>query len=164
MVIEPIIWRRSIREYSDEPILDESIEEIIKAAQFAPTAVNKRAVEFVVVKAQSVKKSLSGILKQDFISKAPVLLVPVCNVKAAVLPEADLAIASAFIMIQAAALGLGTVWKHVDQGQREAVGKALGLPKDYILVNLIPLGYPLNELADHSDAEFDRKKIHFDKF
>lgn len=47
MVLKSIVWRRTVREYSDEPVLDESIEDIIKAAQFAPTAMGKREVEFV---------------------------------------------------------------------------------------------------------------------
>ena len=164
MVIEPIIWRRSIREYSDEPVLDESINEIIKAAQFAPTAQNKRAVEFIVVKDQAVKNQLFEILPQDFIKKAPAILVPVCSAELAVIPESDLALASAFIMIQAAELSLGTVWKHVDEKAARGVGKVLGLPENYILINVIPLGYPLNELPDHGDVDFDPGKIHNNKF
>lgn len=164
MVIEPIIWRRAVREYSDEPVLDESIKEIIKAAQFAPTAHNKRAVEFVVVRDRVAKNRLFEFLPQDFIKKAPVILVPVCDDKMAVIPETDLALASAFIMIQAAELGLGTVWKHVDEKAALGVCKILGLPKNYILINVIPLGYPLNEMSDHGDDEFDLGKIHNEKF
>lgn len=164
MVIEPIIWRRSIREYSDEPVLDESIEEIVKAAQFAPTAMNKKAVEFIIVKEKTVKEQLFGILQQDFIKEAPVLIVPICAASASALPQTDLAVASAFMMIQAADMGLGTVWKHVDLGQASAVCKVLGLPKDYVLINVIPVGYPLRELPDHNDAEFSRSKIHKEFF
>jgi nitroreductase len=160
MVLESIVRRRAVREFSDEPVLDESIEDIIKAAQFAPTATGKKEVEFVVVKDQVVKDKLFGILQQDFVAKAPVLIVPVSYSKAAVLPQTDLAIASAFMMIQAAELGLGTVWKHIDPEQSKRVCQVLGLPSDYTLVNLIPVGYPLNELPDHGDADFSPSKIH----
>jgi len=164
MVIQPIIWRRAIREYSDEPVLDESIIEIIKAAQFAPTAMGKKAVEFVIVKKQAMKDALFEILEQDFIKKAPVLIIPVADLDCAAIPRTDLAIAGGFAMIQAAALGLGTVWKHVDEKQGKKVLKVLGIPKKYDLINVIPVGYPKDDLPDHGDSEFDAGKIHQDKF
>jgi len=164
MVIEPIVWRRSVREYSSEPVLDSSIMEIIKAAQFAPTAMDKRAVEFVVVKDQAVKNELFAVLQQDFVKKAPVLVVPVCDTRTSILPETDLAVAGAFIMIQAVALGLGTVWKHIDQKQGKAICKILALPEDFKLINLIPVGHPLDELPDHGDKDFSVSRIHFDRY
>jgi nitroreductase len=165
MVIEPIVWRRSVREYSQEPVLDEAVESLIRAAQFSPTAMGRREVEFVVVKKQSVKKELADALGQDFIKKAPVLILMAADPKATMLPEYDLAIASGFIMIQAAALGLGTVWKHIGEGgEREEVRKILGLPKDHLFVNIIPVGYPATDLPDHGDEEFDPGKIHIDKY
>ncbi|MFA6376370.1 MAG: nitroreductase family protein [Candidatus Paceibacterota bacterium] len=164
MVIQPIIWRRAIREYSDEPVLDESIIEIIKAAQFAPTAMGKKAVEFIVVKKQAVKDGLYEILEQDFIKKAPVLIIPIADPGRAVLPQTDLAVAGGFAMIQAAALGLGSVWKHVDEKQGKKVRKILEIPENYVLINIIPVGYPKNDLPDHDDGEFEAGKIHHDKF
>jgi len=103
-------------------------------------------------------------LEQEFIKKAPVIIVPVCDAKKAPLCRADIAVATAFMMIQAAALGLGTVWKDVNEDQSKKAAKILGLPKNHILINMMPLGYPLNDLPDHTDAEFDPKKIHLENF
>jgi len=164
MVIQPIVWRRAIREYSAEPVLDESIIEIIKAAQFAPTAMNKRAVEFIIVKKQIVKDALCEILEQDFIKKAPVLLIPIADSDCAILPQTDIAIASGFAMIQAAALGLGTVWKHIDDKQGKKVRKIMEIPESYSLINIIPVGYPKDDLPDHDNSEFEPGKIRQDKF
>lgn len=165
MVIEPIVWRRSIREYSEEPVLDEAVESLIKAAQFAPTAMNRREIEFVVIRDQKVKDDLRAALEQDFIAKAPVLILMAANPETGMLPDQDIALASGFIMIQAAALGLGTVWKHIADGeQKEVVRKILGLPDNYVFMNIIPVGYPLKDLADHSDSDFDSEKIHFDRY
>ncbi len=162
MVIEPIVWRRSVRKYSGEPVLDEAIDAIVRAAQFAPTAMNRREVEFVVIKKQSVKDQLYQVLEQDFIKKAPVLILMAANKETSEFAEYDLALASGFVMIQAAALGLGTVWKHIGKDQREAVRKILNLPKSHVFINVIPVGYPADDLPDHSDAEFDPAKIHAD--
>lgn len=153
-----------MREFSEEPVLDEAIEEIVKAAQFAPSGHGARDVEFIIVKKQEIKDKLFEILQQDFVKKAPVLLVPVANINVGELPLQDLAVASAFAMVQAAALGLGTVWKHIDEKQAKAAAKVLELPKEYVLINLIAVGYPASELPDHSDADFSRGRIHKDIF
>jgi len=55
MVIQPIIWRRSVRQYSSEPVLAEAIEALIKAAQFAPTALNRREIEFIIIQNKLLK-------------------------------------------------------------------------------------------------------------
>ena len=68
------------------------------------------------------------------------------------------------MMIQAAALGLGTVWKHVAPEKAPQVAKVLGLPEDYILVNLLPLGYPKKSMTPHGDKDFSPNKIHFGKW
>jgi len=165
MVIEPIVWRRSVREYSEEPVLDEAIESMIKAAQFAPTAMNKREVEFVIVREQYTKEKLCAVLGQDFIKNAPVLVLMAADPKLGLYCEQDLALASGFVMIQAAALGLGTVWKHIEDGeQKESVRRILGLPKDYVFINVIPVGYPATDLPDHNDDDFDVSKIHIERY
>ncbi len=164
MVIEPIVWRRSVREYSEEPVLDEAIESLVKAAQFAPTAMGRREVEFVIVKKQEVKDELCRILGQDFVAKAPVLILMAADKNASEFAERDLALASGFVMIQAAALGLGTVWKNIADNQKKAVRAALGLPETHIFINVIPVGYPASDLANHTNADFDPGKIHIDKY
>ena len=164
MVIEPIVWRRSVREYSQEPIMEDAIESLIKAAQFAPTAMGANEVEFVVIRKQSVKSELAEVLGQDFVKKAPVLILMAADPKVSPLCERDLAVASGFIMIQAAALGLGTVWKNIGDDQKVAVRKILNLPSDHVFINIIPVGYPLKELADHSDEDYNANKVHYDNY
>lgn len=162
--MEPIIWRRSVREYSDEPVLDESITDIIKAAQFAPSGRGSHAVEFIIIKDQKIKDRIFEVLPQESLRAAPVLILPFCLAGKAVLPRADLAVASSFAILQAAALGLGTVWVHIDEKQKNGVAKAVFLPPDCEMANIIPVGYPKNELPDHDEDGFDPKKIHRERF
>ncbi|MEX0980940.1 MAG: nitroreductase family protein [Bacteroidales bacterium] len=47
----PLTWlysRRSIRKYSDRTIAENDIESILKAAMYAPSAVNKQPWHFIV--------------------------------------------------------------------------------------------------------------------
>jgi len=164
MVIEPIIWRRSVRQYSEEPVLDESVNDIIKAAHFAPSAMGKHAIEFVVIKDEAAKEGLSRIIGQDPVASAPVLLLLVVNADISPMPEHDLAVGSSFAMVQAAAMGLGTAWIHIEKDQKKEIRKILDIPENYDFINIIPIGYPKDELLDHSDNDFDRGKIHSEKF
>lgn len=164
MVIQPILKRRSVREYKTDFVPEEYLLEIIKAAQFAPTAHNNHAVEFLVVKDPELKNKLFEIVSQDFIKQAPVLLIPLVDKEKTVLPIQDLAIASAHIFLQATALGLGTVWKNLTAEWATGVRQILNIPDNYQMVNIIPIGYPFKELLAHTDNEYDPAKIHFEKF
>jgi nitroreductase len=49
---EPLHWihtRRSIRKYTDKAVPDSAIEEILRAAMYAPSAVNRQPWHFIVV-------------------------------------------------------------------------------------------------------------------
>ena len=162
MILESIIRRRSVREFAEEPVLDQSIDDVIKAAQSAPTAMDNRAVEFIVVKDQQVKDKLFEVAGQEYVKKAPVILVLVSDANKSALPGFDLAIATGFAMIQASELQLGTVWKNIPGDKAGKVREILAIPENFKCINLLPLGYPLNDPPQHSDAEFDRSKIHYD--
>ena len=166
MIIKEIINRRSIRQYKAGLVPDELIQEIIKAAQFAPTAVDNRAVEFIVIKDQKIKDGLDKILesKQDYVRQAPVIIVPVTDTVKSLLAVQDLSVASQNIFLQAAALGLGTVWKNVKPEPAKAIKSLLNIPEHFTLVNIIPVGYPAEKVEPHNDNDFDKKKIHYEKY
>jgi len=168
MIIEAIKKRRSVREYKDKPVTDETVIEIIKAAQFAPTGRNNRLVEFIVVKDQATKEELyeitRGRLDQDFVKKAPVILILVSNEKKNNLFMQDLSIASAHVFLQAAELRLGTVWKNVFPEETDEIKELLNIPDQFTLINLIPIGYPETVPEAHSEEEFNKNKIHYDRW
>ena len=56
--IEAILHRRSIRKYTGEKISDEQIELLLKAAMYAPSAVNKQPWHFIVFKDAKTKKQI----------------------------------------------------------------------------------------------------------
>jgi nitroreductase len=166
MILPAIQERRSVREYETKEVPQALIWEIIQAAQYAPTGMNNRAVEYVVLRGAETKKRLFEILepKQPFIKEAPAIIIPVTDTRKTIVATADLAIASSFIMTQTTALGLGTVWKHIDPDKAHEVGKFLGLPPEYILINALPVGYPKKKMPDHQEKEFSENKIHQEKW
>jgi nitroreductase len=166
MVIKEIAERRSVREFKTDMVSEENIIEMVKAAQFAPTAVNNRSVEFVIVKSPDMKSRIcdAAIPKQQFVNEAPILIIPAIDTKKSVLPFQDLSIASENIFIQAAEFGLGSVWKNLTLDQADKIKRMLNIPESYLMINIIPVGYPKIKTEPHGDADFNKNKIHYEKW
>ncbi len=166
MIIKEILNRRSIREYKPDAVPEEYIIDIIKAGQFAPTARNNRAIEFIVIKNQETKNNIFKIVGQEYVKKAKVLIIPVSDTTKTNCPVQDLSVASENMFLQATALGLGTVWKALKSEFKEAekLKKLLGIPKQYMAINIIPVGYPKEKPEPHTDKDFDAKKIHQERW
>ena len=164
-MIKEIITRRSIREYGPTSISENEIIEIIKAAQFAPTAMNNRSVQFIIIQDKNMKEQIAEIMnKKEFIKHAPILIIPTIDTTKSIATTQDLSIASAYIQLQAVALGLSTVWKHAYPDQIEKVKTLLHIPSEMTFINMIPLGHAKEHKEKHTDAEFDSIKIHYGKW
>ena len=166
MVIDAILKRRSVRDFSDEPVGEKDVEEMIKAAQFAPTAMNNRSVEFVVVRDRETKQRLfdSIAARQEFVKNAPVIVVPVTDPGKTPCPVQDLSIASENMMLQAASMGIGSVWKNLGDQDSYGVKKVLGIPEAMAVINMVCIGHPKAVPASHTDAGFSVGKMHKEKW
>ena len=166
MVIKEILNRRSVREYKPDMVPENYIIEIIKAGQFAPTARNNRAIEFIVIKNQETKNNIFEIVGQEYVKEAQVLIIPASDTTKTNCPIQDLSVASENMFLQATALGLGTVWKALkaEFDEEEKIKKLLGIPKQYMVINIIPVGYPKEKPKPYTDKDFDSKKIHEEKW
>ena len=160
MIIKEILNRRSTKAYKSEAVSQEDIVEIIKAGQFAPTASNNRAVEFIVIEKQKMRNDIFEIVGQEFVKEAPVLIIPVSDSTKSNCPIKDLSVASENMFLQATALGLGSVWKNLKPEAVEEIKKMLGIPEQKIIINIIPVGYSKEKLEAYTDKDFSDKKIH----
>lgn len=168
MIIKAIKNRRSIREYTSEPVAKAQVEEIIKAGQFAPTAKNNRLVEFIVIEDKETRQKLAAILNQEFVqefmTEAPVFILPVTSVENEKWAYLDLAIASENMLLQATELGLGSVFKYINSRYFPAVRELLGIPENFFFINLVVVGHPAESKAPHTEADFEPQKIHWGKW
>jgi nitroreductase len=55
--------RRSIRAFTDEPVPDELVDQVIEAGRWAPSGTNSQPWEFVVVRDQAMKDRIAGLVK-----------------------------------------------------------------------------------------------------
>jgi len=163
MILPAIVNRRSVRSFKKDPVTDEQVKEIIKAGQFAPSAKDNHALEFLVIREQKIKNKLYEVLHQPFIKIAPVLIVPILETEKSVEPVADISVATENMFLQATHLGLGTVWKNIHSDQMERVKEILNIGKNYSVINIIPVGYPRIQPPPHTEKDFDKQKIIWEK-
>lgn len=161
MIIREIVNRRSVRDYQSRPVSKKDIFEVIKAGQFAPNGMHTRAWEFIVIQDQESKDKIDQIVGQEFIREAPVLIIPAIDTEKSVAPIQDLSVATENMFLQAEALGLGTVWKNIDEAKAEEIKKLLNIPQKFMVINIIPLGYPQEKPEPHSNLDFEPNKIHW---
>lgn len=148
---ELIKKRRSIRMFTDDPVSDEQIEQILEAARIAPSAGNLQPYEFMVVRDKKILEELvQAALGQGFIARAPVSLVFIEDAKRSekvygnrgsqLYVHQDTAVAVTHAHLAATDLGLGSVW--VGAFDPYAVARILDVRPGLIPVAILPVGYP----------------------
>lgn len=72
---EAAIARRSVRSYTDQPVTDEEVRDLIELTGRAPSAFNLQPWRFIVVRDQQVKDDLrAAAFGQKQVSDAPVVI------------------------------------------------------------------------------------------
>ena len=162
----PILKRRSVRKFKDTPIPREMIDKLLEAAMAAPSACNKRPVDFYVITGEEKLCEVSAAGRFTRM-KAPLIIIVVGNLKRA-LPLGlavywihDAAAASENILIEATALGLGSCWCGVHPQKRvmTKVSEALGLSEKQIPFAILKLGYP--DESHEPNSGYSDKRVHF---
>ncbi|MGA7328477.1 MAG: nitroreductase [Rhodomicrobium sp.] len=164
---EAIYSRRAVRAFTDEPVDQAMIRELIGAAIQAPSAVNRQAWSFTVVREKALLASISQSAKAfmlknlptgpmanhfqqllgdpnfDIFYHAPVLIVISHKGETSWAIE-DCTLAAQNMMLAARAAGLGTCWIGFSQAWlATGDGKAaLGLSAEYLPVAPIIVGHP----------------------
>ncbi len=148
--IEAIRGRRSIRKFKDSAIKEEIIEELLEAAQMAPSAGNLQARDFIVISNKITKQKLAqAALDQSFIEQAPVVIVVVANIdrssrvyksRGELYAIQDATAAVMNLLLAAHSEGLATCW--VGAFNEYSVSEILGIPLRTTPIAIIPVGYP----------------------
>ena len=143
--------RHSIRTFTDQPVEAEKLQQILETANLAPSAGNLQAYEIYVVMDAKKRDGLScAALAQEYIAKAPVVLVFCTHPELTngrytergtrLYTVQDATIACTFAMLAATNLGLGCVW--VGTFDEKVVRLILGAPDSQVPVVILPIGYP----------------------
>jgi len=153
--------RRSIRSYQDREVEEATLNQVLEAARLAPSANNRQEWKFVVVREKVIKQRLAEAANgQTFVAQAPVVIVACATESQSVMMcgqpryTVDVSIAVAFMVLQAAALGLGTCW--IGAFDETTVKNILRVPENIRVVAITPLGYPTGEYPSRPRKELSQ--------
>ena len=143
-VFEAIKGRRSIRNYTKEPVPEDLVVKILDAGRWAPSAGNMQPWSFIVLKDVEVKRRVAEATTYGkFLADALVGIAVVIDPRSSTHPVEDGAIATQNMLLAAHALGLGACWiGSYNSVYEERVKEILGIPKDKRLLSMISMGFP----------------------
>ena len=167
-VLDAILNRRSIRHFTNEAVTDSLITEILKAAMYAPSAVNKQPWNFIVFRNKTTIKAITdehpnaSMLHQ---ASAGILVCWDEHLQHDTgYGPVDCAAATQNILLSAFGLGLGSVWVglYPRQQRMELARKVFDLPDHIKGFCIVALGYPAENRVN--PQRFNPEKIHFEKW
>lgn len=167
-VIEAILSRRSVREFTDRHISDDDLALIAKCAVNAPSARNQQKWHFTVVHDAKAISALSKAVGttvgagDGYCFYAPDALIIASAARDYAFGVQDCACALENIFLAAHALGIGSVWINQLCGtsDEKLIRKeldALGVPSNDVVYGVAALGYPAENLAPRPNK--DESKI-----
>lgn len=178
--------RVTVRKFSQKPVEEEKIEKILEAGRWSPTAVNAQPQRVLVLNTPEnlakVKEFCSFGYDQKYVdlSKecddkangkiniyygAPLVLF-VCYDKTACWTHpqngkssgaTDGTIVATHMMLEAASIGLGTVW--ISYFDEEKAKELLNIPETWQPVCMIYVGYPADDFVPNIKLGCHRKPL-----
>lgn len=171
-LFETIASRTSIRKFDpSKPVSDADVEKILRAAMCAPSAMDRRPWEFVVIRDKAVLAELARLNPNSRIGNGAPLAIAVCGSEDNGLSDRakeywihDCAAASMNILLAAKGVGLGAVWTgaYPMQPRIDAVKATLKIPEGYMPLCLIPIGYPAENPTPKD--KWNPAKVHADRW
>ena len=163
--LQIVFSRRSIRQYTSQPVSEADITGLLEAGMAAPSAMNRRPWHLLAV---TDKQVLQGIAQSPPYGRTlpnAALVIVVCGD-----PSVsdwwlqDCTLAAQNILIAAAALGLGGVFLGCHgKDEREApIRQALGIPDEIGMASVLCIGHPAEEKEPRT--QYDPAQVHSNKW
>jgi nitroreductase len=160
-LLEGIFTRRSIRQFTNQPVARERLMEIIRAGTWAPSGMNNQPWRFVIVQSKEVRNELAKHTKYNFIIERAAVCIAVFADRSAMYHDVkDHQAMGACIqnmLLAAHALGLGAVWLGEILKNADGVRDLLELPQELELMAVVALGYPASQ--KHSSKRKDLSDV-----
>jgi len=165
---DPVMERRSIRKFTDEPVGDDLVERLLRAAMCAPSAGNQQPWQFVVVRDREKLAHVPDAHPYAAMAPFAALAIVVCGTpngcRWPTLWPQDCSAATENILIEATALGLGSVWCsiHPMEERERGMRELLGIPEEIVPFSIVAIGHAAEPKAPAD--RYDEGRVHRDRW
>ena len=158
--LEALHKRRSVRDYTGDPIPRADLEKIVDAGRMAATGYNRQPWDFIVVTDKAMIDQLK--IAARWMEKAGAIIAVALDPTTKYWLE-DGSAAVENMLIASTALGYGSCWLEGYTLPREEEFKALlGVPDTKRLLTLVPIGVPVAWPSQEKKAL--EEVIHWEKY
>lgn len=158
-ILEGIYTRRSVRDFTDDPVAREHVLEMLKAGSWAPSGLNNQPWRFVVVMDRKKRCELARLTRYSrILEEAPVAVAVFIDRTAMyhdVKDHQSMGACLENMLLAAHAMGLGAVWLGEILKNADAVRSALELPESLELMAVLAVGRPkrTDRMSERKDVE-----------
>lgn len=158
--MEAVRTRRSVREFTRDPVPDEELDRLIEAAAWAPSGLNNQPWRFMKISRRSTIDEISGLTKYRGVVAASAALIAVFLCEEDMYDRAKdlMAVGAAIqnLLLAAHDGGLGACWLGEILARREEVEALLNAAEGLELVAVVALGRPAARERTGVRHPFDR--------
>jgi nitroreductase len=181
-----VLSQRACREFADKPVSDNDLQLILRAATFAPSAMNHQPWTFIIVRSAETRNALAIIMRELWegggrqategrvpnnllhdvdlgftktLQDAPVMIVvagDTCIAPAEQLPW-SIYPAVQNLLLAATSLGLGSALTTMANFRASEVQDLTGLPPFLVPMAIVPIGWPARALGKPKRLPLDEK-------
>jgi nitroreductase len=143
-VFEAVRTTLAVRAYRDTPVPKDAVRRIVEAGRLTGSSKNGQPWHFIVVEDRETLRRLAAVARTGpYVAQAPVAIVVAVENTRFALSDASRAIQS--MVLTAWSEGLGSNW--VGFAGMTDVKPLVGVPADFDVVAILPIGYPVQRLG-----------------
>ncbi len=169
MYLKPFLIAEASGNIQIGPVTDDVVETLLKAAMYAPSAVNKQPWHYIVFRDRKIMEKIIQFHEYASMLRQADVAILVCWDEELQhdtgYGPVDCSAATQNILLAAYGLGLGSVWVGLyPRIQQNGFNSWIysSLPQNIRPFSIISLGYPAEEKK--MPDRFKRDRIHFEKW
>jgi nitroreductase len=162
---EAIRTRRSVRAFTEQPLTEDQLERLFRAAMAAANSGNQQPWRFVVIDDPTLRDTIGGLeIERGTYHVSPQLVIVCADIGAMKWKMhwiADCGAAIQNLLLAAHDMGLGAVWQELFpyHARVAEVRRLLGIPDSVYPMAVVAVGHPVDrpEPADRYDPDKIRR-------
>lgn len=173
-MLDTILHRRSVRQYTDESIPQDKLDAILYAGLSAASSKNRRPWELIVVRDRAMLDKLCGCRPgaENLLGKCNAAIIVAADSDRVDVWVEDCASAMTQMHLMADALGIGSCWLQVRlrnapdgvHSTEDVVKELLGIPEHISVMALLTLGIPASHPGAKQVDDLPMEKIHYERY
>jgi len=141
-VFEAVQTVLAVRQFKADPIPAEVVRQIVESGHLTGSSINGQPWHFIVVEDKAMLGQLGAMARSGpYITQAPLAII-VAVAKSSPYGMSDGSRAIQSMVLTAWAAGVGSNW--VGFANLAEVNAVVGLPEEYEIIAILPMGYPVN--------------------